>query len=177
MQNVCGTECISRRSEFRWYRDFRSGRSSTDDRSRPGQSKMVITRKQLQMWTVSFESKDLAEEQKIHRMSVSVQHLMRYYEMENQFLSRIIAADETWWKHHFNPATKSMSMESRPTSFPRPKKACLSSWFIILHDNDRSHVTVESKTLLWEVLENPPYNPQLSPCDYPIFSSLKKALK
>ncbi|XP_035226506.1 uncharacterized protein LOC118198833 [Stegodyphus dumicola] len=49
--------------------------------------------------------------EKIHCMSVSMQHLsMRYHEMGNQFLSRIIVINETWC-HHFNTATESMSME------------------------------------------------------------------
>ena len=29
----------------------------------------------------------------------------------------------------------------------------------------------------WEVLGHPPYNPDLSPCDYTIFGPLKKALR
>ncbi|GFT14782.1 uncharacterized protein NPIL_77941 [Nephila pilipes] len=54
-------------------------------------------------------------------MSVSIQHLMRYHEKGSQFLSRIIAADETRC-HHFDPATKIISMEWRHPSSPRPKK-------------------------------------------------------
>ncbi|GFY12181.1 hypothetical protein TNCV_3097351 [Trichonephila clavipes] len=34
---MCAMECMSRRLVFRWCRDFRRRRSSTDDRSRPGQ--------------------------------------------------------------------------------------------------------------------------------------------
>ncbi|XP_035211856.1 histone-lysine N-methyltransferase SETMAR-like [Stegodyphus dumicola] len=66
--------------------------------------------------------KHLTEEQKINRMSVSMKHLMRYHKMRNQFLSRIIAADEAWF-HQFDPATKSMGMEWRHSSSSHPKKA------------------------------------------------------
>ncbi|GFU00121.1 hypothetical protein NPIL_112931 [Nephila pilipes] len=55
-----------------------------------------------------------------------MKHLFRYHEIGNQFLSRIIAADETWC-HHFDPATKNMSMEERHPSSPRLKKAYLST--------------------------------------------------
>ncbi|GFT75476.1 hypothetical protein NPIL_21191 [Nephila pilipes] len=40
----------------------------------------------------------------------------------NQFISRIIAADETWC-HHFDPASKYMRMEWRRLSSVRSKKA------------------------------------------------------
>ena len=29
----------------------------------------------------------------------------------------------------------------------------------------------------WEVLQHPPYSPDLSPCDYHVFGTLKKSLK
>ncbi|GFT67264.1 hypothetical protein NPIL_666351 [Nephila pilipes] len=65
--------------------------------------------------------KHLTENQKIHRMSVSMQHFMRFQEMGYQLFSRIIAADEIW-RHHFDPDTKSKSMDWRYPSSPRPKK-------------------------------------------------------
>ncbi|XP_035205820.1 uncharacterized protein LOC118180871 [Stegodyphus dumicola] len=72
---------------------------------------------------VQWVPNHLTEEKKIHRMSVvSLQHLMRYHEIWNQFLSRIIAADETWC-YDFDPAIKIMSMEWRHSSFARAKKA------------------------------------------------------
>ncbi|GFS86249.1 hypothetical protein NPIL_489211 [Nephila pilipes] len=55
-----------------------------------------------------------------------MQQLMRYFEMGYQILSRIIDVDETWC-HHFDPATKIMSMVWRHSSFPQPKKACSSN--------------------------------------------------
>ncbi|GFV43402.1 hypothetical protein TNCV_886401 [Trichonephila clavipes] len=52
---------------------------------------------------------------------------------------------------------------------------------IILHDNDGPHVAVVCQTLLrqlqWEVLEYPPQNPDLLPCDYHIGQLKKKTLK
>ncbi|GFS50236.1 jerky protein [Nephila pilipes] len=70
--------------------------------------------------------KHLTEEQKIHSMSVSMQHLMRHLEMGNQFVSRTIASDETRC-YLFHTITKSMSMEWRHPSSARPKKGLLST--------------------------------------------------
>ncbi|GFX00854.1 hypothetical protein TNCV_4578211 [Trichonephila clavipes] len=55
-------------------------------------------------------------------MSVSTQHLLRYHELGNRFLSRTIAADETWC-YHFELDTKGLSLEWRHPFFPRTKKA------------------------------------------------------
>ncbi|KAJ4448313.1 hypothetical protein ANN_10328 [Periplaneta americana] len=45
---------------------------------------------------------------------------------------------------------------------------------IILHDNARSHTAAAVKDLLrrwqWEILEHPPYSPDMSPCDYDFFT-------
>ena len=51
---------------------------------------------------------------------------------------------------------------------------------IILHDNVRPHVANKTVNKLrkfhWEFLEHPPYNPDLAPSDFHLFSPLKKIL-
>ena len=51
---------------------------------------------------------------------------------------------------------------------------------IILHDNARPHVVNKTVNKLrkfhWEFLEHPPYNPDLAPSDFHLFSPLKKFL-
>lgn len=51
---------------------------------------------------------------------------------------------------------------------------------ILLQDNARPHTarrTVDTITELgWEILDHPPYSPDLSPCDYHVFGPLKEAL-
>ena len=51
---------------------------------------------------------------------------------------------------------------------------------ILLQDNARPHtarLTLDTISKLgWEVLEHPPYSPDLSPCDYHMFGPLKEAL-
>jgi len=54
-------------------------------------------------------------------MGVCFQHLLHYRTEGNNFLSRIVACDETWC-HSFDPATKQMSMEWQHSGSPRPKK-------------------------------------------------------
>ena len=65
--------------------------------------------------------KHLTEDQKCLRMRVCFQHLLRYRTEGNNFLSRIVAYDETWC-HFFDPAKKQMSMEWRHSGSLRPKK-------------------------------------------------------
>ena len=52
---------------------------------------------------------------------------------------------------------------------------------ILLHDNARSHtaniITALLKKFKWDIPGHPPYNPDLSPCDYAIFGPLKKHLR
>ncbi|KAJ4426343.1 hypothetical protein ANN_27157 [Periplaneta americana] len=52
---------------------------------------------------------------------------------------------------------------------------------IILHDNARSHTAAAVKDLLrrwqWEILEHPPYSPDMSPCDYHLFTKVKEPLR
>jgi len=47
MNNVYGTECMSRTAVFRWYSDFRHGRVSTAYMPRPGQAHVVITQESV----------------------------------------------------------------------------------------------------------------------------------
>ena len=61
----------------------------------------------------------------------------------------------------------------------RPGK--LTRVVILIHDNARPHTANTITALLqkfkWEGLGHPPYSPDLSPCDYVIFSTLKKSLR
>ena len=52
---------------------------------------------------------------------------------------------------------------------------------VILHDNATPHNAICVRDLLrrwrWEVLELPPYSPDLSPCDYNLILKLKAPLR
>ena len=48
---------------------------------------------------------------------------------------------------------------------------------IILHDNARSHTAAVTDLLCcwqWEILEHPPYSPDMSSCDYDLFAKVKE---
>jgi hypothetical protein len=49
---------------------------------------------------------------------------------------------------------------------------------IILHDNARAPTADAVEDLLrrWEILEHPPYSPDISPCDYDPFTKMKEPL-
>lgn len=63
----------------------------------------------------------------------------------------------------------------------RKRPGLLSEGVVFLHDNARPHTASSTVELLqsfkWEVLEHPPYSPDLSPCDFHLFGQLKLALK
>ena len=52
---------------------------------------------------------------------------------------------------------------------------------VILHDNARSHTDAAVTELLlcwqWEILDHPPYSPNMSPCDYDLFAKVKEPLR
>ena len=51
---------------------------------------------------------------------------------------------------------------------------------IILRDNARSHTAAATDLLRrwqWEILEHPPYSPDMSPCEYDLFAKVKEPLR
>ena len=51
---------------------------------------------------------------------------------------------------------------------------------IIIHDNARSHTAAVTELLRcwqWDILEHPPYSPDMSPCDYDLFAKVKGPLR
>ena len=63
----------------------------------------------------------------------------------------------------------------------RKRQHLLATNLIILHDNARAHTANVVTELLrrwrWEILEQTPYLPDMSPCDYDFFAKMKEPLR
>ena len=62
----------------------------------------------------------------------------------------------------------------------RKRQHLLATYPIILHDNARTYTANIVTDLLrcwrWEILGQPPYSPDMSPCDYDLFAKMKEPL-
>ncbi|KAL4126372.1 hypothetical protein QTP88_010594 [Uroleucon formosanum] len=114
--------------------------------------------------------KMLTQENKKIRVECSQKLLNRYHQEGEQFLLKIVTDDETW-VHHYDPEEKRQSMEYRHVTSPSPKN----SRFSLLQE--RLCLRTAPKQLKFEVLQHPPYSPDLAPCDFHFFSDLKRDLK
>ena len=63
----------------------------------------------------------------------------------------------------------------------RKRRGLLAAGPIILHDNATPHGAINVTSLLgryeWEILEHPPYSPNISPCDFDLFPKIKEVIK
>ncbi|GFU47161.1 histone-lysine N-methyltransferase SETMAR [Trichonephila clavipes] len=135
----------------------------------------------------------LTKEHKTKRLGNALSFLEEYSNERNDFLSHIVAGDETWVAY-VTTESKQQSMEWRHSSSPRKVKVkqtisaqkimCTVFWdrmgVVLLHDNARQHTANRTQDLIasfgWEQLDHPPYSPDLAPSDYHLFMHLKKHL-
>ena len=63
----------------------------------------------------------------------------------------------------------------------RKRHGLLAAGPIILHDNATPHgavnVTFLSGRYEWEILEHPPYSPDISPCNFDVFPKIKEDMR
>lgn len=82
---------------------------------------------------------------------------------------------------NINAVRYSETLTRLRTAIKNKRPGMLTEGVILLHDNARPHtaniITSQIARMRWEVLEHPPYSPDLSPCDFHVFGPLKKALK
>ncbi|KAJ4426670.1 hypothetical protein ANN_26468 [Periplaneta americana] len=111
--------------------------------------------------------------------------LHRYQREGNDFLGRIIAMDETWTRS-YEPILKHQSKEckhpgSSRTKKVRPTQSAVKEMFIVAYGIDgESHRCCcqgSLAPLAREILEHPPYSPDMSPCDYDLFTKVKEPLR
>ncbi|KAJ4435187.1 hypothetical protein ANN_23763 [Periplaneta americana] len=162
----------------------------------------AILRDDLNMNRVAakFVPKLLSPEQKDLRRDVA-QDLLDTANTDPGFLNTVITGDESW-VYGYDPETKRQSSQWKHPESPRPKKAwnCASrirtgrtnvqrkrpdmwtanNWHLH-HDNVPAHSSQLIHTFLAKHgitnVRQPPYSPDLAPCDFWLFPKLKTPLK
>jgi len=105
--------------------------------------------------------------------------LQRYWEEDDEF-DRIVSGDETWVQL-VNAETKEQSkqwMHMHSPNKPKKNKRCgmVTKGVVLLH-NTRPHTAAHKNALIklfnWEIFDHPPYNPDLVPSVYHLFTKMK----
>jgi hypothetical protein len=74
-------------------------------------------RKECARWV----PRELKDQEKINRMGLSLQHLLRYTDEGEDMLNRIITGDESW-VHLYQPESKRASVQWKHPSSPSTKE-------------------------------------------------------
>ncbi|GFS71525.1 histone-lysine N-methyltransferase SETMAR [Trichonephila clavipes] len=79
-----------------------------------------------------------------------------------------------------NAAAYCQTLKCLQRAIQNKRRGMLTNGVCLLHDNARPHTALETKALLiqlkWEVLDHPPYSPNLAPSDFHLFYYLKSHL-
>ncbi|XP_014614921.1 PREDICTED: histone-lysine N-methyltransferase SETMAR-like, partial [Polistes canadensis] len=203
-RDICdgyGEGVISESTARKWFAKFKNGDFNVDDMPRSGRpsefdeerlksllkengrqtsrevgEKMNCDHKTIpnHLHSIGFTKKletwmphELNENNKESRLQISSQHLARHratHGHKQRFLYRIVTGDEKWCLY--------INMKQRkewvaPGDTPKPRV--------------KPHVTQVVKAALqeleWEVLQHPPYSPDLASTDYHLFRCLSNHMK
>ncbi|XP_033610182.1 uncharacterized protein LOC111871520 isoform X2 [Cryptotermes secundus] len=149
-----------------------------------------------------FVPKLLNFEQKQRRMEVAQESLKEVND-DAELLKRVITGDETWvygydvetkaqssqWKHPGSPKGQTVNKEyylkvqRRLREAIRKKRPDLwknNSW-LLHHDNAPAHTSLLVREFLAKnntvTMPQPPYSPDMAPCDFFLFPKIKRTLK
>ena len=89
---------------------------------------------------------------------------------------------------HFSPPNETVNSAAYQATLKKLKRAVQRKRFqksnkrvLLLHDNARLHTACATVYLLerwdWEILEHPPYSPDLAPLHFQLFPNVKKHLR
>ena len=105
-------------------------------------------------------------------------------------ISAFIIVDVPYWPPYITDLSLVLNLVPRSGSSTlakisyshgfRRKRLRLVAQNPILHDNARSHTAAVTDLLRcwqWEILEHPPYSPDMSPCDYDLFTKVEEQHK
>ncbi|KAL4088708.1 hypothetical protein QTP88_023792 [Uroleucon formosanum] len=127
-----------------------------------------------------FVPKLLSGEQKENRKQIATD-LLECSESDDFFLKSIITGDETW-VYGYDPETKIDVLRRLRDAVrrKRPEFKESGSWKL-RHDNAPAHSAHVVQQFLAKhgipVVSQPPYSPDLAPCDFFLFPKIKMALK
>lgn len=99
--------------------------------------------------------------------------------------STTVADDESWWPYFLLKPMLLLDFEESGVNINTVSRSKRLGKFtddvVLLHDNVPLHLVKLVQDLLglmhWEVLQRPPYTPDLSPCDLHVYDPLKESLK
>jgi len=99
------------------------------------------------------------------------------YDIDGMILHHTVPQRQTVNAAYYNSFLRN---HLRP-ALRRKRQRLLATNPIILHDNARAHTANVVTDLLrlwrWEILEQPPYSPDMNPCDYDLFAKMKEPLR
>jgi transposase len=90
-----------------------------------------------------------------------------------------------WWNSYYGDHSnvRSALRNTKKIHMAIQNKSCgmLTPGVLLLHDNACPHTVARTRSLLkhfnWELFDYPPYNPDLAPSDYHLFTYLKNWLR
>jgi len=81
-------------------------------------------------------------------------------------------------KETVNSAAYQATLKKLKRAVQRKRPQMSDKWVLSLHDNARPHTAHATANLLerwgWEILEHPPYSPDVAPPDFHLFPNMKK---
>jgi len=99
-----------------------------------------------------------------------------FWDMHGVLLLHFYPPNET-----VNSAAYQATLKKLKRAVQRKKPQMSDMRVLLLHDNARPHTAHATVNLLerwgWEILEHPPYSPDLAPSDFHLFPNMKKHLR
>ncbi|KAJ4430699.1 hypothetical protein ANN_19290 [Periplaneta americana] len=181
LREACGDAALPYRTVAQWVKAFRKGRDAVQDNLHIGRPRMEGNTVQLLASLMDADRRWTARSSRPKKVrptqsAVKVMFIV-VYDIAGVILHHTVPPRQTaiadyycrFLQHHLRPALR------------RKRRHLVVQNPIILHDNARSHTAAAVKDLLrrwqWEILEHPPYSPDMSPCDYDLFTKVKEPLR
>src|SRR5213080_3141671 len=183
--HVYGEECMSRACVYEWYKRFQDGRESVESDKRPRRPSTSKNDRNVAAVRAAIRGnrrltvREIAED--IGLSFGSVQSILTedlgMRRVSAKFVPKLLSSDQTITKKYYVQVLTRLRDAVRRK---RPMLHAAADW-LLHHDNAPAHAS----HLVQQFLANhqipqvnqPPYLPDLAPCDFFLFPKLKFALK